>query len=162
WVVRTDRGHELSAHFLIMASGCLSSARIPDFPGREQFAGPTYHTGRWPHDGVDFTGQRVAVIGTGSSGIQSIPIIAEQAAQLTVVQRSASYSIPARNGPLTDDQVAAVKSDYAAFRVRNSSTPSAIGANLPMTEDSAVAVSVEERQRVFEERWEHGGLPFLG
>ncbi len=80
WTVTTDRGDRVSARFCIMATGCLSSAQVPKFPGRESFRGKTYHTGRWPHEGVDFTGQRVGVIGTGSSAIQSIPIIAEQAA----------------------------------------------------------------------------------
>src|SRR5205085_1067691 len=82
---------------------------IPDSAGRDSFEGATYHTGRWPHEGVDFTGKRVGVIGTGSSAIQSIPIIAEQAAQLYVFQRTASYSVPAANRKLTADEVRDVK-----------------------------------------------------
>src|SRR4029077_1847982 len=84
WTVRTAAGDECTGRFLVMATGCLSSANIPDFPGRDSFDGATYHTGGWPHEGVDFSGNRVAVIGRGSSAIQSIPIIAEQAAQLYV------------------------------------------------------------------------------
>jgi cyclohexanone monooxygenase len=162
WTVRTDPGGECTARFLIMATGCLSSANTPDFPGRDSFEGATYHTGRWPHAGVDFTGLRVAVIGTGSSAIQSIPIIATQAAQLTVFQRTASYSVPAANRLLTAGEVREVKDDYAAFRAFNSLMPTAIGSKLPMPEASALAVAPGERDRVYEQRWEEGGLPFLG
>jgi len=162
WTIVTDRGDALSARFLVMATGCLSSARIPDFPGLASFTGPTYHTGRWPHEGVDFTGQRVGVIGTGSSGIQSIPIIAREARELVVFQRTASYSVPAHNGPIDDDERRAIKADYAAFRARNLQTATAVGSRLPMGETSALAVTPEERQKVYEERWEQGGLQFLG
>ena len=166
WTVRTDNGsgepEEVSAQFLIMATGCLSSARIPDFAGLDTFEGETYHTGRWPHDGVDFTGKRVAVIGTGSSGIQSIPIIAKQAGELVVFQRTASYSVPAYNAPLDVADQRKIKDNYAAFRAENSLSPTAIGSRIPTVEVSALAVDPAERERVYEERWEHGGLPFLG
>lgn len=167
WTIRTDRvggapGSEVRAQFLVMATGCLSSANIPDFPGRETFDGATYHTGQWPHEGVDFTGKRVGIIGTGSSAIQSIPIIAEQARELVVFQRTASYSVPAGNGPLDPEETRAIKADYADFRARNSLMPTAIGSRLPVPELSALAVEPEERERVYEQRWEQGGLPFLG
>ena len=162
WTITTDTGDVLSGQFLIMATGCLSSARIPDFPGLGSFVGDTYHTGRWPHEGVDFTGKRVGVIGTGSSGIQSIPIIARQASALTVFQRTASYSIPARNGPIDEEERRAIKADYPGFRARNSTMQTAIGSRLPISESSALAVTDEERAKTYEERWEHGGLPFLG
>jgi cyclohexanone monooxygenase len=165
WTVRTEHdgtAGEVRAQFLIMATGCLSSANIPDFPGRDRFEGATYHTGQWPHEGVDFTGQRVGIIGTGSSAIQSIPIIARQAARLTVFQRTASYSVPAGNRPLADEEVKAVKAEYAEFRARNSLMPTAIGSRLPMPEVSALAVDPDERDGVYEQRWEQGGLPFLG
>ena len=162
WTVRTDAGDECSARFLVMATGCLSSANTPDFPGRDSFEGATYHTGRWPHEGVDFTGQRVGVIGTGSSAIQSIPIIAAQAAQLYVFQRTASYSVPAGNRPLSDDEIRAVKDDYGAFRAFNSLMPTAIGSKQPIPEVSALGIAPEERDRIYEARWEEGGLPFLG
>ena len=99
WSVETDRGDRLSAHFLVMAVGCLSAAKRPEIDGIDTFAGPEYHTGEWPHEGVDFSGLRVGVIGTGSSGIQSIPLIAEQAAHLTVFQRTPNYAMPAKNAP---------------------------------------------------------------
>jgi cyclohexanone monooxygenase len=100
WAVTTEDGVEASSQFLIMATGCLSSTNIPEFPGIDSFEGRSFHTGRWPHDPVDFTGQRVAVIGTGSSAIQAIPLIAQQADDLTVFQRTANYAVPAHNGPL--------------------------------------------------------------
>ncbi len=159
---RTDDGDEVSAQFLIMATGCLSSARIPDFPGLDSFEGETYHTGRWPHDGVDFGGKRVAVVGTGSSGIQSIPIIARQARELVVFQRTASYSVPAYNAPLDEVEKRKIKENYAAFRAQNSLMPTAIGSRLPVPEVSALEVDPAERESVYEERWEQGGLPFLG
>ena len=97
WLIETDRGDRVTAKFCIMAVGCLSAPNRPAFPGMDDFKGPIYHTGEWPHEGVDFTGLRVGVIGTGSSAIQSIPIIAQQAAQLTVFQRTATWSVPAWN-----------------------------------------------------------------
>jgi cyclohexanone monooxygenase len=162
WTVRTDDGNQMSAHFLIMATGCLSSANTPAVPGIETFAGPTFHTGRWPHEPVDFTGQRVGVIGTGSSGVQSIPVIAEQARQLVVFQRTATYAVPAHNHPLDEGEQAAIKADYEGFRARNSLMPFALGSRLPLNEASALAVEADERARVYEDRWRHGGLPFLG
>ncbi|MDP6707279.1 MAG: NAD(P)/FAD-dependent oxidoreductase, partial [Alphaproteobacteria bacterium] len=112
WRIETDRGDTVEARFCIMALGCLSAANKPPFEGMETFKGPIYHTGEWPHEGVDFTGRRVAVIGTGSSAIQSIPIIAEQAAELTVFQRTPNYSVPAHNAPLDPDDIAEVKAHY--------------------------------------------------
>ncbi len=161
WRVVTDQGHDLTAQFLVMATGCLSAANLPEIPGRDDFSGPTYHTGLWPHEGVDFTGQRVGIIGTGSSALQSIPIIAEQAAHLTVFQRTATYSVPAWNGPLDPDEVAKVKANYAEFREANKQMPSAFGAWLDRPEQATMAVSPEERAERFESRWQHGGLPFL-
>jgi cation diffusion facilitator CzcD-associated flavoprotein CzcO len=158
WTIATDR-QTVTARFLVMATGCLSSANIPDFPGRDSFASKTYHTGRWPHGGVDFTGQRVAVIGTGSSAIQSIPLIAEQAAHLTVFQRTASFSIPAHNAPLDPEAVRKVKDDYAGFRAYNAAQ--AFGAHFSLPPVLAYGVDASERERVFEEHWQEGGLGFL-
>jgi cation diffusion facilitator CzcD-associated flavoprotein CzcO len=162
WTIRTDAGHEVTAQYLIMATGCLSSTNIPDFEGLDSFEGPTYHTGRWPHEGVDFTGQRVAVIGTGSSAIQLIPIVAEQASELTVFQRTATYAVPAHNRPLDPEEQAAIKADYEGLRARNALTMTAFGSRTPGNEESALFADPEERRRQFEERWEQGGLPFLG
>src|SRR5690606_34720709 len=104
WAIETDQGDRFSARYCIMATGCLSVPRLPKYPGLDEFEGDWYHTGEWPHEGVDFTGLRVGVIGTGSSGIQSIPLIAEQAASLTVFQRTPNFAIPAHNRPLTQEQ----------------------------------------------------------
>ena len=100
WAVTTDAGDIISARHYVMATGCLSVPKDADIPGAGRFAGDTYFTGRWPHDGVDFTGKRVAVIGTGSSAIQSIPLIAKEASELTVFQRTPNFSMPAHNGPV--------------------------------------------------------------
>ena len=100
WRVTTDDGLVRTARFVFMATGCLSSTNLPSFPGLSDYAGELYHTSRWPHEGVDFEGKRVAVIGTGSSAVQTIPIVAKQAAHLTVYQRTPNYSVPAWNKPL--------------------------------------------------------------
>src|SRR5271167_2988645 len=113
WNIRTDRGDEVSARFCIMATGCLSAPQVPPFAGLDAFEGKWYQTSCWPHQGVDFRGQRVAVIGTGSSAIQSIPLIAQEAAHLFVFQRTPNFSIPAHNGPLDLAYEREVKSNYA-------------------------------------------------
>jgi cyclohexanone monooxygenase len=158
WQIETDRGDSVSARFCIMATGCLSTARIPAFPGLEHFAGATYHTSHWPHRDVDFTGQRVGVIGTGSSAIQSIPIIARQAASLVVFQRTPNFSVPARNRPLDPEYERRVKADYAEFR--RQARESRVGYVVPVNGQSALAVSPAERQREYEMRWQRGGLGF--
>ncbi|MDP2289926.1 MAG: NAD(P)/FAD-dependent oxidoreductase [Actinomycetota bacterium] len=150
------------AQFLIMAVGCLSSTNLPDFPGRDTFAGESYHTGTWPHEGVDFTGKRVAVIGTGSSAVQSIPLIAQQAEHLTVFQRTPAYTVPAHNRPLTEEEIAEVKADYRGLREANRQMSGGFGARLPRGEVGALEVADEEREAVYQRRWELGGLPFLG
>jgi cyclohexanone monooxygenase len=162
WRVRTDRGDDVTAQFLVAAVGILSALNTPDIPGLELFAGSTYHTGRWPHEGVDFTGQRVAVIGTGSSGIQSIPEIARQADALFVFQRTPNYSIPAHNRALDPDYVAEIKQDYPAFRAANRQMVVGFGSRGPSNDVSVFSVGEEGRERVFEERWAIGGLTFLG
>ncbi len=118
WSVSTSGGDIVSARYLILATGCLSNARVPAFDGLDSFRGKTYHTGHWPHEPVDFTGQRVGVIGTGSSAIQSIPIIAEQASHLFVFQRTPNFSIPAHNASLTPEVTRPWKADYAERRRR--------------------------------------------
>ncbi len=126
WSIETDRGDKVFAQFLIMAVGCLSAPNRPDFEGIEDFRGPIYHTGEWPHEGVDFTGLRVGVIGTGSSAIQSIPIIAQQAAALTVFQRTATWSVPAFNEKLTPEYLRAAKANYPALRAKARGRPTGI------------------------------------
>ena len=158
WTVETDRGDRVSARFCIMATGCLSDAQLPDIEGRDTFAGRWYHTGRWPHEGVDFTGRRVGIIGTGSSAIQSIPIIAKQAAHLFVFQRTPNFSMPAHNAPLDREFEQKVKQNYADFR--RQARESRVGFVTERSGDSALAVNEEERLREFERRWNRGGLGF--
>jgi cation diffusion facilitator CzcD-associated flavoprotein CzcO len=158
WTIVTSRGDRVSARFCVMATGCLSTAQVPKLPGLETFGGPWYHTGHWPHEGVDFTDQRVAVIGTGSSAIQSIPIIAAQAKHLHVFQRTPNFSIPARNAPLDAAYERHVKANYAEFR--RQARESRVGLVVERSDDSALAVSAEVREREYEKRWQRGGLGF--
>jgi cyclohexanone monooxygenase len=166
WHVTTDRGDEVSAQYCVMATGCLSTARLPDIKGRDTFKGATFHTGYWPHDGVDFTGLRVAVIGTGSSAIQAIPVIAAQAGTLTVFQRTPNYSIPSRNGPMTPDYEGPWKAAYDTRRakartMRTGIIYDATDSNYGVNDVSAMDVSPQERARVYEQRWATGGTSFM-
>jgi cyclohexanone monooxygenase len=161
WTVETDRGDQYSARFCIMATGCLSAAKVPDIPGLDTFEGEWYHTGEWPHEGVDFTGKTVGVIGTGSSAIQSIPLIAQQAKHVTVFQRTANFSVPAHNGPLDDDYRAKMTVDYTSIRKEARSSPAGI-LGRPMSEKSVLEATEEERKQEFEARWEIGGLGLGG
>ncbi len=156
WRVTTDRGDEVSARFCVMATGCLSAATTPDIDGLGAFGGSWYHTGQWPPEGVDFTGQRVGVVGTGSSAIQSIPVIAEQAAHLVVFQRTPNFSLPARNRRLDPETQAEVKASYPALRDR--ARNSYAGIAVPSPTDSALDVEPTERQRRYEAAWGEGGL----
>jgi cation diffusion facilitator CzcD-associated flavoprotein CzcO len=160
WRISAADGAETSATFCIMATGCLSSPNRPRFAGLERFRGPAYHTGDWPQEGVDFTGQRVGVIGTGSSAVQSIPLIAEQAAHLFVFQRTPNYVVPARNAPLDPALQRTVKANYAALRAR--ARQGRTGQLYPVNPLPARAVSAAEQQREYEARWDKGGLGFIG
>ena len=159
WQVVTDTKETIQARFCIMATGCLSNARIPDIKGLDSFQGTTHHTGHWPQEGVDFTGQRVAVIGTGSSAIQSIPVIAGQAAHVFVFQRTPNYSIPARNHPMTPEHEQQWKSNYEALRQEAKQSRTGILNNLNNV--SALSVSAEERRQQYEARWATGGTTFM-
>jgi cyclohexanone monooxygenase len=161
WTVTTDKGDVVTARFVVFATGCLSSANRPHFPGAESFTGEVYHTGEWPHNGVDFSGKSVGLIGTGSSAIQSIPIIAQDSAHLTVFQRTASFSIPARNESIDQDYVAKVKSAYPEFRDANRQQTGAFGSNIRRGETSALESTDQERWDEFERRWDEGGFAFL-
>jgi cyclohexanone monooxygenase len=156
WTVMTDSGDSFSARFCIMATGCLSTPKDLDFQGINDFKGPIYKTFAWPRDGVDFTGQRVGIIGTGSSGIQTITVVAEQAAQLTVFQRTANYSSPAWNGPLTPDDHADWDANRDAYRAQARAQP--VAARFNMTEALALETTPEARQAEFEGRWRCGGI----
>jgi cation diffusion facilitator CzcD-associated flavoprotein CzcO len=156
WRVETDTGETIDTQFLIMATGCLSASKQPEVPGLDRFQGPTYHTAHWPHEGVDFTGMRVGVIGTGSSGIQSIPIIAEQASDLTVFQRTPNFSMPAGNRALTDDEIAEMKANYREWR--EAQRTSGFGVPTPLPTRSALEVSEEERNAAYQAGWDKGNL----
>ncbi|MFZ2527729.1 MAG: NAD(P)/FAD-dependent oxidoreductase [Rhodococcus sp. (in: high G+C Gram-positive bacteria)] len=158
WHVRTDGGEVITGRYCIFATGCLSATNVPDIPGRDDFRGEAYHTGSWPHDGVDFRGKRVGVIGTGSSGMQSIPLIAEDAEQLYVFQRTANYSIPAGNRPFDTEAMREIKSTYAERRRLSKLS----GGGSPFTPHphGALDVTDEERTRVYDEWWNRGGVLF--
>jgi cation diffusion facilitator CzcD-associated flavoprotein CzcO len=160
WVIETDRGHRVTARHAIMAVGNLSVGRIPEFPGRESFRGRAYHTGTWPKEGVDLTGLRVGVIGTGSSGIQVIPLIAQQAAHLTVFQRTAHYTIPAQHHRLDPGWLAEFKRLYPDYRRRM--RVSRGGLSRDYSERRALETPPEQRRRTYEARWGFGGAEILG
>lgn len=151
-------GEVFRAPFLITAVGCLSTANVPKFKGLERFRGQWYHTGDWPHDGVDFGGKRVGQIGTGSTGIQAAPVIASQAAHLTVFQRTANYSIPARNRPVSADEIELTRAHYDDIwrraRAGTNGHPFTVSAR------SALSVPAEEREAIYEQAWARGGLRF--
>jgi cation diffusion facilitator CzcD-associated flavoprotein CzcO len=156
WRITTDRGDDVSARFCVMATGCLSAATTPDIPGLHSFRGDWFHTGQWPHEGVDFSGKRVGVVGTGSSGIQSIPVIARQASHLVVFQRTPNFSLPARNEPLAPDTQAEVKAGYRTLRDAARGSFSAIAVSAPT--ELALEVEPDERRRRYEAAWARGGL----
>ena len=158
WTITTDGGEIVTARFCVMATGPLSAALTPDIPGLSTFAGEVYHTAHWPHEPVDFSGKRVAVIGTGSSGIQSIPIIAEHAEELVVFQRTPNYSVPAGNRTLTDEDIAEYKSSYAERR--RLSWRSGGGSPHIAHPKLTMQATPEERRTAFEKRWELGGVLF--
>lgn len=156
WSVTTNRGETWRAKYVIMATGCLSNGRVPDFDGMDSYAGEIYHTGAWPQDGVDFTGKRVGVVGTGSSGIQVIPEIAMQAAHLTVFQRTPSFSVPARNAPLDAGVLQDIKATYRERREVARHSPT----GLPFLGNQAKAMedTPEERRARYEAHWDQGGF----
>ena len=160
WVVTTDQGDVVRAQFCVMATGCLSTPKRPGLDGAEIFQGPTYHTGQWPHEGVDFTGMRVGIIGTGSSAIQSIPQIAKQASQLTVFQRTPNFSIPAHNGPIDHEREQWSDTHFAEFR--ELARQSGFGSSNILNPQLLFDATPEERAAEFERRWQIGGVAFLG
>ena len=160
WEVRTDDGAVTTARFLISAVGCLSAANVPPIPGLERFEGSWYHTGAWPHEGVDFSGKRVALIGTGSTGIQATPVIAAEADHLTVFQRTPNYSIPARNFLMSDEATREIKANYA--QIRRKARDSFGGFPYDRSERSALDDTPEEREALYERLWaEEGGFKFI-
>ena len=160
WSVTTSDRNTVTAKYVVLATGCLSNARMPDIRGLGDFKGKVYHTGQWPHERIDFTGQRVAVIGTGSSAIQSVPIIAEQASHLTVFQRTANFSIPARNAALTAEERQAFRSKYPEIR-RFAREEARNGIYTEMPDRGALDDGDNERRSKYEARWTRGGLTFM-
>jgi cation diffusion facilitator CzcD-associated flavoprotein CzcO/acetyl esterase/lipase len=161
WLVRTSKGEEIRCRHYVMASGCLSVPKDVDIPGADRFRGAAYHTSRWPHDKVDFRGKRVAVIGTGSSGIQAIPLIAQEASQLVVLQRTPNFAIPANNGPIPPDVLERYARDRDGFR--HAERWSAAGVASERSLVSALRVSGEDRLATYESAWARAGIiEFLG
>jgi cyclohexanone monooxygenase len=160
WTVALSDGKTVIAKFVVLATGCLSNARMPEIKGLDRFEGKVYHTGHWPHETVDFTGLRVGVIGTGSSGIQSVPVIAEQASHLTVFQRTANFSIPARNAVLTEEERQAFRAKYPEVR-HFARVVSRNGIYTEMPDRGALDDGDNERRSKYEARWSHGGLTFM-
>lgn len=158
WEVTTETGSTFESQYLIMATGCLSIPQKVNFKGLDNFKGLWYHSADWPLDGVDFSGKRVGLVGTGSSGVQMAPLIAEQASHLTVFQRTANYSVPAQNEPLSDQVLCEVKAHYAERRKR--AKESVTGHYLIPNDKSALEVSEEEREAEFEFRWRGAGGGF--
>ncbi|QAS56895.1 cyclohexanone monooxygenase [Lysinibacillus fusiformis] len=158
WLVHLNDGHQVLAKYFITGIGCLSAANVPKFQGLDQFSGKWYHTGHWPHEKVDFTGKRVGIIGTGSSGIQAIPVIAKEAKHLTVFQRTPQYTIPARNHLYDEDFIRETKGNFKNLKhaMRNSVSGTPFAYNHP----SAIEDSDHHRQEVFEEAWAQGGFAF--
>jgi cation diffusion facilitator CzcD-associated flavoprotein CzcO len=160
WAIGTEAGERLSAQWCVMATGCLSASQIPAIPGLERFAGEWYHTARWPHEGVDVTGRRVGVIGTGSTGIQIIPEVARDAAHTYVFQRTANFSVPNANRPLDPEVERSWKERYA--EQREVQRRSLLGVAIAPGEHSALELSDEEVRRTLQQRWEQGGgMPVL-
>jgi cyclohexanone monooxygenase len=160
WQVATSDGKIVGASYVVLATGCLSNARMPDIRGLSDFRGKVYHTGHWPHEPVDFTGMRVGVIGTGSSAIQSVPVIAEQASQLTVFQRTPNFSIPARNAELTAEEREAFRAKYPEIR-RFAREEARNGIYTDMPDRGALDDGDNERRSKYEARWARGGLTFM-
>ncbi|MBT5913129.1 MAG: NAD(P)/FAD-dependent oxidoreductase [Rhodospirillaceae bacterium] len=156
WTITTNNGEQITAPICIMAAGNLSTPRKPDFPGLDNFKGDWYHTGLWPKEGVDFTDKRVGVIGTGSSGVQMMPHIAAQAKHLTVFQRTANFSLPARNAPLDPEKERKHKEEYRERRLAAYNTPFGI-AGYPPPDKSALEATEEERRAIYEDKWQEGG-----
>ncbi len=160
WSVTTSDGGNVTTKYVVLATGCLSNARMPDIKGLADFKGKVYHTGHWPREPVDFTGQRVGVIGTGSSAIQSVPIIAEQASHLTVFQRTANFSIPARNASLSAEERQSWRADYPEIR-RKAREETRNGIYTEVPDKGALDDGDNERRAKYEARWSRGGLTFM-
>ena len=171
WYVVTSSGNQFESKYCIMATGSISAINKPKFAGLDSFKGDWYLTGRWPHENVDLSGKSVGIVGTGSSGVQTIPMLAQKAKHLTVFQRTANYSIPARNRPLDPEEVKEIKNNYGAVRERQRDTRAGIMVRVENDYDNYITVnhsmkssleeSEEERTKEYQERWEKGFHGFL-
>ena len=159
WEVQTDQGDRVTAKYVVTAIGCISTGQVPQIPGLDSFEGDWHHTGAWPHDGVEFEGKRVAVIGTGSSGVQSIPVIARESEHLTVFQRTPQYTIPARHENVDQEFLKEVKANYD--EIMQKSKTSAAGMPYEYSEVSALDATEEERLETYERLWQKGGFSFI-
>ena len=164
WILRTDSGETVCARTLVLATGIYSQPNRPQFAGLDDFQGKKLYSSRWPREPVDFTGQRVGLIGTGASGVQITPLVAKQAAHLSVLQRTAVYTVPLRNGPADPERTREIKADYED--TRHAQWVSDIGFThlhsrpAPKVTQSALALTDEERLRIYEDRWASGGLSY--
>jgi len=160
WEVETDDGARVTSRFLVTAVGCLSEPYVPEFEGIDSFEGESYHTGRWPHDPVDFEGKHVGVVGTGATGIQVIPEVAKEAGHLTVFQRTPNYAVPARNRPLGEDDWEEIQRHYDEILAE--AHDSSGGMPFEPMRDTAADLSMEEMEEMLEPRWKEGGMRFRG
>lgn len=158
WAVTTEDGLEISAQYFVLAVGQLSTTKAPDYPGQSSFKGEIIHSGVWPRHEVEFEGKRVAIIGTGSSGMQMTPVIAKKAAHLTVFQRTPNYSVPASNAPVSDEEDRQVKANYRARREQALNSPTGLG--FVPNKKSALEATPEEREAVYEAAWHRLGFGF--
>jgi cation diffusion facilitator CzcD-associated flavoprotein CzcO len=156
WTSTTDTGERITSPYLIMATGALSASRVPDVPGLDDFHGRWFHTGRWPHEPIDFTGRRVALVGTGSTGVQALPVIADMAASVTVFQRTPKFVLPAVNVPMTEEDARPVKETYPALRA--AARKGDYGTPFAQPEQHLDEMSVSDREALMEQLWVAGGV----
>ena len=156
WTSTTDTGETITSRYLIMATGALSDTRVPDVHGLDTFEGRWFHTGRWPHEPVSFSGRRVAVVGTGSTGVQTIPVVAAEAAEVLVFQRTPKFVLPALNRELTDDELGTVRANYTTLRAE--ARRGDFGMPFPTLPYDLRTMSIAEREELMEELFTRGGL----
>ncbi|MFJ8493030.1 flavin-containing monooxygenase [Streptomyces sp. NPDC094038] len=159
WTVRTEDGTERRARFVVAATGILSVPFVPDIPGRADFRGEQHHTGRWPKEPVDFAGKRVAQIGTGSSGVQIVPAIADEVASVTVYQKVADWLTPLNNRPITAEEQADLKANFES--IRDTLNTSVSGFLHQITMRSGLEDTPEQRQEFYEQKWNSPGFTKL-
>ena len=159
WIIATSLGATVSARYLVSAAGCLSAVNVPPIAGAETFEGERHHTARWPAEGVDVGGKRVGVIGTGSSGVQVIPQVAKRAEHVFVFQRTAQYTVPARNRPLDDDDRNEFKGSFGQRQAFKRTTPAGLSRPRPVV-SSALEADAATRIDILEASWQRGGPGF--